>query len=148
VAAKGKRAAKAAADRAVAVAHAEGSVGPGDHGKLDRHQLALRDTAIIARLHEGASRSAVAAEFAISRQAVDGVVTRWRDGRSLLEARPMETVEWLARRYLRQAGDLEAMAAANAERNPKRGVKEAIRRRGARRAALLWRSALMVERRG
>jgi hypothetical protein len=108
------------AERAPAIAEARGREGQagGDHGKLDSHQLALRDTAIMARLHEGASRSAVAAEFAISRQAVDGVVARWHKARSPLEGKPMETIDWLARRYLRQVGDLEAMAAANAERNP------------------------------
>ena len=115
---KGKRGAKAAADQAVAVAHAEGAIGAGDHGKLDRHQLALRDTAIMARLHEGVSRLAVSAEFAISRQAVDGVMARWRKARSPLEGKPMEMIDWLARRYLRQVGDLEVMAAVNAERNP------------------------------
>ena len=96
VTANGRESAKIAADQAVAVAQAEGAIGAGDHGKLDSHQLALRDTAIMARLHEGASRSAVAAEFAISRQAVDGVVVRWHKARSPLEGKPMETIDWLA----------------------------------------------------
>jgi hypothetical protein len=107
-----------AGDAAVARARAGDAMGPGDHGKLTKYQLALRDSAILARAHAGSLHREIAAEFGITARAVDQVVARLREARSGLDDRPMEILEWIARSYLRSMGDFQAMAAHQAKSNP------------------------------
>ena len=105
------------ADRAAATAKAGGALGKGDRGELDRHQRALRDTAIMARVAEGRTSAAIGEEFGISARSVEAVKAKWREGVPPLDRPPMEVVEWLAEMHLRQFGDLSAQAAACAGRN-------------------------------
>jgi hypothetical protein len=105
------------ADRAAAAAKAGGAIGKGDRGELDRHQRALRDTAIMARVAEGRTSAAIGEEFDISARSVEAVKAKWREGVAPLDRPPMEVVEWLAEMHLRQFGDLAAQAAACAGRN-------------------------------
>lgn len=116
--AAGKAKAKTVADRAGKVARANGAEGAGSNGRLSKYQIALRDTAIMARIAEGKTHTSIAKEWGISIRAVGQVVERWAEGVPSLDREPMEIVEWLARMHLRQIGDLEVMATRNAERNP------------------------------
>lgn len=115
-----KAAAKTAkvADRAAAKARAAGAVGKGNHGLLDRHQRALRDTAIMARVAEGRSSKVIGEEFGLTQRAVDAIRANWRKQPSHLDGEPMEIMEWLTSMHLRQFGDLTAMAAENVQSNP------------------------------
>jgi hypothetical protein len=105
------------ADRAAAAAKAGGALGKSDRGELDRHQRALRDTAIMARVAEGRTSKAIGEEFGISERSVESVKAKWREGVAPLDRPPMEVLEWLAEVHLRQFGDLSAQAAACAGRN-------------------------------
>lgn len=72
----------------------------------------------MARLAEGRTHKAVAEEWGLSNRAVGQVAERWNESAKSLDAAPLEIVEWLAKMELRSIADLEAMAAANADRNP------------------------------
>lgn len=113
---RGKAKTAQTAERAAAKARAQGARGRAS--KLTKYQTALRDTAIMARVHEGRTRKRVAEEFGISVRAVEAIVADFRASPSSLDDAPMQIVERLARTYLRQVGDLQAMAAEHAERNP------------------------------
>lgn len=108
------KAKKAAATRAAARAPRGGA----DHGKMTRHEKALRDSAIIAAVHAGQSTKQIALEFGIAPRSVQRVVEEFSIAVSPLDRQPMQLVDEIVRIYRRQIADFAKVAAAMSERNP------------------------------
>jgi hypothetical protein len=112
------KATKAVADKASVAAKAHRATGRGDRGELSKYQRALRDTAILARVHEGRTSKAIGAEFGVTGRTVENVKRTAREGTPSLDRQPLEIIEWLAMMELRSVGDFERMATFNVEKNP------------------------------
>lgn len=78
----------------------------------------LRDSAIVARVQAGVPTSTVAAEFEVTQRTVQRVVERFDAAPTLLDARPMEIIERMLRRWQRMIADFEGLAYRYADSNP------------------------------
>jgi hypothetical protein len=106
--------AKAAGERAVAVAKAKGAVGR----NVTIMQRQLRDSAIVARATAGWSTAMIAAEFEITDRQVRRVLADERKMPSGLDDAPIEILEDLLRAYRGSIADFQAMAYEYRESHP------------------------------
>jgi predicted transcriptional regulator len=106
--------AKAAGERAVAVAKAKGAVGR----NVTIMQRQLRDSAIVARATAGWSTAMIAEEFEITDRQVRRVLADERKMPSGLDDAPIEILEDMLRSYRGSIADFQAMAYEYRESHP------------------------------
>lgn len=102
-------------------------------------QLALRNSAILARVAQGIASVEIAKEFGVDARTVQRVVKDGAKLRSPLDERPMELLRAIAAGYTRSIGDYEGMAFAWVDTNQSAslGAKKAADETRARLATLL-----------
>ncbi|MCW3063322.1 MAG: hypothetical protein JWN32_494 [Solirubrobacterales bacterium] len=131
--AKGGAAKKRTASKAGAKAKAAGAVGDTRAGRDGPHRRALRDSAILARVHAGATTKEVAEEFDVTQRTVQRIVTGFSEMPSVLEADARQIIVDVGRWYRRLVADYESMAWAHSATNPnvalgaKKAAAEAMR---------------------